>query len=396
MKVSLATGRLSFSTNLPAAILASEIIFIAVGTPSRENGEVDLSQVVQVAQEIAQHIDAYKVVVIKSTVPVGTAELVQSILGQEKREGEDFDIVANPEFLMEGRGLQDFHFPDRIIIGTSSEKARGILYELYEPVIQGVASGSAQKSGDGSRSTPIPVIETSVAAAQMIKYASNAFLATRVSFINEIAGICERVNTNIQDVVRGMGFDSRIGHSYFQAGLGFGGPCLEKDLQALIHIAEGIGYEPQVLRSVLERNDRQLDVVLAKLKQSVESLLYRKNIGIFGLSFKSGSNDVRNSLSLKVIDRLEGEGAEVHAHDPVAIPEARLVRPNLRYHNDPYDAIVGADALLILTDWSEYADLDFNEIKSRMSSPSIIDGRNLLQPAKLRDLGFNYSGMGQA
>jgi UDPglucose 6-dehydrogenase len=171
---------------------------------------------------------------------------------------------------------------------------------------------------------------------------------------------------------------------------------LEKDLQALIHIAEGIGYEPQVLRSVLERNDRQLDVVLAKLKQSVESLLYRKNIGIFGLSFKSGSNDVRNSLSLKVIDRLEGEGAEVHAHDPVAIPEARLVRPNLRYHDDPYDAIVGADALLILTDWPEYADLDFNEIKSRMSSPSIIDGRNLLQPAKLRDLGFNYSGMGQA
>jgi UDPglucose 6-dehydrogenase len=215
VKVSLATGRLSFSTNFPAAILASEIIFISVGTPSRENGEVDLSQVVQVAQEIAQHIDAYKVVVIKSTVPVGTAELVQSILGQEKREGEDFDIVANPEFLMEGRGLQDFHFPDRIIIGTSSEKARGILYELYEPVIQGVASGSAQKSGDGSRSTPIPVIETSVAAAQMIKYASNAFLATRVSFINEIAGICERVNTNIQDVVRGMGFDSRIGHSYF-------------------------------------------------------------------------------------------------------------------------------------------------------------------------------------
>ena len=394
LKSNLDAGRLRFSTGFDAAVSSSEIVFIAVGTPSREDGQADLSQVIRVAEGMVRYIDGYKLVVVKSTVPVGTVELVLSILRRERVEGKDFDIVANPEFLREGKGLYDFFYPDRIVIGASSEKARSVMRALYEPILLGKVSWPEGGSGPRAPVT-FPVVETDLASAQMIKYASNAFLAARISFINEIAGLCEKVGTDVKEVVRGMGYDPRIGHAYLEAGLGFGGPCLEKDLSALIKIAEGNSYEPHLLKAVLERNERQVGEVIAKLKQMVGYLLYKKIVAVFGLAFKAGTNDVRNSLAPKVIDWLEKEGAVVRAHDPVAIPEARDLNPDVVYCEDPYEAVRHADALLILTEWPGFGELDYREIKSRMAFPRIVDARNLLDASELRTLGFTYVGIGR-
>ena len=394
LKRTVDSGRLRFSADLGEAVSSSQVVFIAVGTPSREDGQADLSQVIRVAEEIVTHIDGYKLVVVKSTVPVGTVELVQSILSREREEGQHFDIVANPEFLREGKGLYDFFYPDRIVIGASSERARGIMRDLYEPIVRSeVAWPNGGRVPDTSG--PVPVVETDLASAQMIKYASNAFLATRISFINEIAGLCEKVGTDVKEVVRGMGYDPRIGHDYLEAGLGFGGPCLEKDLSALIKIAEGNSYETELLKAVRARNERQVGEVMAKVKGLIGYLLYRKVVAVLGLAFKAGTNDVRNSLAPKVIERLEEEGAIVRAHDPVAIPEARSLRPNVTYCEDPYDTAGDADALLVLTEWPCFKQLDFQEIKARMASPRIVDARNLLDPEALRELGFTYVGIGR-
>ena len=394
LRRNLAEGRLHFSNNLGEAMISSDVVFIAVGTPSLEDGQADLSQVIQVSEEIVQYLDAYKVIVIKSTVPVGTVELVRSILRGEKQEGKDFDIVSNPEFLREGKGLYDFFYPDRIVIGTCSGRVRDMMCALYEPITLGEFSwdeGAPRPATSG----PVPVVETDLASAQMIKYASNAFLATRISFINEIAGLCEKVGGDVKKVVQGMGYDPRIGHRYLEAGLGFGGPCLEKDLRALIKIAEGNGHEPQLLKAVLERNQRQVGEVTTKVKQLCGYLLYKKIMAVFGLSFKAGANDVRNSLAMRVIDRLEKEGAIVQAHDPASIPEARTHNPNVAYFEDPYEAALHADALLILTEWPSFHGLDYREVKQRMASPYIVDARNLLDPQAMRALGFTYVGVGR-
>lgn len=394
LRRNLDAGRIQFSSDLSGAVASSQVIFIAVGTPSREDGQADLSQVIQVAEDLSRYVKSYKVIVIKSTVPVGTVELVRGMLCREKVEGEDFDIVANPEFLREGKGLYDFFYPDRIVIGVRSEKARSIMTKLYRPIVKGNVAGvngwSKPQTG-----FPVPVVETDFASAQMIKYASNTFLATRISFINEIAELCEKVNADIKEVCRGMGYDPRISHTYLEAGLGFGGPCLEKDLSALLKIAEGNGYQPQLLKAVLERNHRQIAGVITKLKDLVGYLLYKKIVTIYGLSFKSETNDVRNSLSLKVIDRLEKEGAIIRAYDPLSIEEARILKPNLEYCEDPYEAARHADALLILTDWACFRDLDYSQIKLRMASPRIVDARNLLDVNSLKELGFTYTGIGR-
>ena len=368
--------------------------FIAVGTPSLDDGRADLSQVIQVAEELVKYIDTYKLIVVKSTVPVGTVELVRNILSREKQEGRDFDIVSNPEFLREGKGLYDFFCPDRIVIGATSEKARDVMRALYEPIVQGTASWPEGEQGRQT-SGPVPVVETNLASAQIIKYASNAFLAARISFVNETAGICDRVGADIKEVARGIGYDPRIGHVYLEPGLGFGGPCLEKDLRALIGIAEESGYEPQLFKAVLERNERQIGEVLAKLKQLVGPILYRRNIAALGLSFKAGTNDVRNSLALKVIDQMENEGAIVRAYDPVSIPEARGLRPNVIYCEDPYETVSQADAVLILTEWPQFSKLHYKDIKDRMAHPRIIDARNLLNAEEMRALGFTYVGIGK-
>lgn len=394
LRRNIASTHLRFSTDLREAVTSSQVLFIAVGTPSQEDGQVDLAQVIDVTESLARYLDAYKIIVLKSTVPVDTVELVRKILRREKKEGTDFDIVANPEFLREGSGLYDFFYPDRIVIGTCSERARDTMRALYATI----ATGQVSWPGEGlkpHRDSPIPLVETDLGSAQMIKYASNSFLAARISFINEIAAICERVGADVKEVAHGMGFDPRIGHDYLEAGLGFGGPCLEKDLHALIKIAESNGYEPQILRAVLERNDRHVEEVTVKLKHIIGQLLYKKIVAVFGLSFKAGTNDVRNSMALKVVDRLEKEGTIVRAHDPIAIPEARALKPNIDYFEDPYEAVHQADALLILTEWPSYQELDFSQVKEQMAVPCIIDARNLLDWGTLRAMGFTCVGVGR-
>jgi UDPglucose 6-dehydrogenase len=399
----LAAGRLRFSTDLATAVASSDVIFIAVGTPSQQEGQADLSQVIHVAENLVRHIEEYKVIVIKSTVPVGTVELVRSILCREKQEGKDFDIVSNPEFLREGKGLHDFFCPDRIVIGACSDGARTLMRQLYSPIIERRPSNfesnepnrlnrphRPDKRGD------VPVVEVDVISAQVIKYASNAFLAARISFINEIAVLCEKVGADIKQVTQGMGYDPRIGHGYLEAGLGFGGPCLEKDLRALIKIAEGNGHDPQLLKAVLERNERQVAEVITKLKQLTGYLLYKKIVAVFGLAFKAGTNDVRGSLALKVISSLRKEGTVVRAYDPLAISEAMEVMPEVEYCHDPYQAVSKADALLVVTEWPEFTTLDYGRIRKLMSSPVIVDTRNILDPGSLKSLGFVYRGIGRA
>jgi UDPglucose 6-dehydrogenase len=382
LSTTTSAGQLTFSSGLAEAVPSADVVLIAVGTPSRDDGHADLSQVIQVAEDLAQHIDRYKVVVVKSTVPIGAVELVRSILARQRREGEEFDIVANPEFLREGKGLTDFFHPDRIVVGASSERALGLMRRLYGPILQPAAG-----NGGGAA-----LVETDLSSAQMIKYAANSFLAMRISFINEIASLCERFGADVREVARGLGYDPRIGRAYLEAGLGFGGPCLEKDLRALIRIAEETRYEPRLLRAILERNDQQIREIVAKIKESVGYLLYRRIIAVFGLTFKAGTDDVRNSLSLRLIKELEREGAIVRAYDPLATADG--ARPVESSVSDPYETVAGADVLVIATDWPEFRELQYGRIRSGMGQPSIVDARNLLDAQALRALGFRYVGVG--
>ena len=392
LRRSLDNCSIEFTTDFGAAVRPSQVVFIAVGTPSLTDGQADLSQMRSVALQLADHLDGYKLIVIKSTVPVGTLELLRSCLSRDKKEGRDFDLAVNPEFLREGNGLHDFFFPDRIVIGASSENALRLMRSLYQPLILRQVSW---ENDEPRPDDPVPVVETDPASAQMIKYSSNAFLAARISFINEIAELCGRVGADIGEVSRGMGYDPRIGHDYLQPSLGFGGPCLEKDLHALISLAQGNGHEPQLLNAVLARNERQTVGVIAKLKELCGEALDQKTLAVFGLAFKAGTNDVRNSPTLRVVDYLVKEGALIRAYDPVAIPEARAVRPDIVYCDDPYQAVEGADALLVLTEWPSFNDLDYARIKESMAFPRILDGRNLLDQNAITALGFTYAGIGR-
>lgn len=406
----LDAGRIQFTTDLQRGVNHGEVIFIAVGTPEKENGEADLSQVIGVAEEIVNYVDSYKVLVMKSTVPVGTVELIGSILNRKRQEGQDFDIVSNPEFLREGKGLYDFFNPTRIVIGTNSDRACQIMRQLYAPFLS-PESSCFERNKRHERNKPhepdkppttnykpradTPLMQTDIASAQMIKYASNTFLATRISFINEIAGLCERIGADVKEIARGMGYDDRIGHEYLEPGIGFGGPCLEKDLKALIRIAENNDYQPNFLRAVLEKNDHQIRQVVNKVKELAGYPLYRKIIAVFGLAFKAGTNDVRTSLALRIIDQLQDLGAEIHAHDPQAISEAKQLKPDIEYFEDPYEAVRHADALVILTDWPEYQELDYRRVKDLLAYSNVVDGRNLLDAREMEELGFNYRGIGR-
>jgi UDPglucose 6-dehydrogenase len=394
LRQELGKGSIRFSTDLQEAVRASDIIFIAVGTPSLADGQADLRQVIQVANDLTKYIDSYKLIINKSTVPVGTLELVREILIRGgKSEGTDFDLVSNPEFLREGKGLYDFFHPDRIVIGANSTKAANAVQELYEPLSE--RQIKVDFDNESTSGKQIPIVQTDIASAQMIKYAANAFLATRISFINEIAGLCERVGADVEQVAKGMGYDSRIGHAYLDAGMGFGGPCLEKDLLALMKISESFDFDTRVLREVLIRNDKQVRGVVSRLKEVIEFPIYNKIIAVLGLAFKKGTNDVRNSLTLRVIDQLEGQGALIHGHDPVAAEEAAELRPTLKLFDDPYEAITGADAVVITTDWDSFKELDYARLKELMESPSIVDGRNLLDPEEMKALGFAYRSFGR-
>ncbi len=370
--------RLDFSTSLEKGITESDIIFIAVGTPPKPDGGVDLSQVDDVAESIAKHINGYKIIVNKSTVPAGTGARVEGIVKEGMKFKFEFDVVSNPEFLREGSAIEDFMKPDRVVIGSKSERALDVMSEIYSPL--GIME--------------VPIIRTNVESSEMIKYASNAFLATKISFINEVANLCERVGADIRTVAKGMGLDKRIGPLFLNAGIGYGGSCFPKDTLGIIEIGENVGYEMKIVKSVVEENEEQKRIMLPKLKKFIGDLS-GCTIGLLGLSFKPNTDDIREAPSIAIIEQLIEEGAKIRAYDPIAMGHMRQLFPDIEYTENVYELAVGCDALLVVTEWNQFRDIDLEKIKRDMNAPILIDGRNLYDPRKVKKLGFLYDGVGQ-
>lgn len=368
-------GRLKFTHNNEEAIKHGEVIFICVGTPPKETGETDLKYVEAVAKEIAQNMDSYKVIVHKSTVPVETGEKVKKIIRESIKKGADFDVVSNPEFLREGTAIKDTLNPDRIVIGADSKRAIDIMKRLYSPI-------------------KAPFIVTDIKSAELIKHASNAFLATKISFINAIARICEFSGADVEKVAEGMGYDGRIGRSFLNAGIGYGGFCFPKDVQAFIKIAENYGYDFQLLKATNNINEDQKKHFVIKIKNKLKNI-DGKTIGVLGLAFKPNTDDMRFAPSTYIIPELQKAGAKIKAYDPEAMQRAKEILENVDYCNNPYDAAKDADALLILTEWNEFRQLDFKKIKSLMRNSLIIDGRNIYNPEELKREGFSYISIGR-
>jgi UDPglucose 6-dehydrogenase len=369
--------RLSFTTDLPAAVAPSEVVFIAVGTPEGESGEADLQYVLAAAREVARAITRYTVIVDKSTVPVGTADKVRAEIA--KLTTLEFDVVSNPEFLKEGAALDDFLKPDRVVIGVSSARARQVMAELYAPFVR----------------TENPILFMDLRSAEMTKYAANAMLATRISFMNDIAALCERVGADVDQVRRGMGADRRIGYPFLFPGVGYGGSCFPKDVTALISIAREEGIELDLLRAVERTNDRQKRLLLNKAVKHFGSIEGR-TFALWGLSFKPKTDDMREAPSIVLVEGLLGKGARVRAHDPVAQPAARrYFGDRVAYAATPYDALEGADALFVVTEWNEFRHPDFARMKSLMRSPVVFDGRNVFNPTTMRERGFTWYGIGR-
>ena len=368
--------RLAFTTDLRDAIKKSEIIFICVGTPPKENGDADLSYVENVARTIADVMDSYKLIVDKSTVPVQTGEKVARTIKSYNRHKVEFDVISNPEFLREGSAVSDFMHPDRIVIGCESEKAKDIMGKLYAPL----------KS---------PILYTDIKSAEIIKHASNSFLATKISFINAVANICELAGADVEKVAEGMGMDKRIGSQFLNAGIGYGGFCFPKDAEAFIRIAEKLGYDFRLLKATQEINQFQKEHFVKKVEKALW-VVKNKNIGVLGLAFKPNTDDMRFAPSVDIIEALQREGAKIKAYDPEAMEKARQVLKNIEYCNNPYDAAKDADALLILTEWNEFKELDMNKIKSLMRHYLVLDGRNIYNPEDMRKEGFTYISMGRS
>ena len=368
-------GRLSFTTNLKKAIKDSEIIFICVGTPPRENGEADLSAVDNVARTIADVMESYKLVVEKSTVPVNTGEKVAKTIKSYNKHKVDFDVVSNPEFLREGSAVDDFMHPDRIVVGCESKKAKEIMEKLYSPL----------KSN---------ILFTDIKSAEIIKHASNSFLATKISFINAISTICELAGADIEKVAEGMGMDKRIGKAFLNAGIGYGGFCFPKDAEAFIRIAEKLGYDFKLLRATQEINQEQKKAFIKKIEKSLW-IIKGKKIGILGLAFKPNTDDMRFAPSIDIITDLLKEGAKIQAFDPKSMDRSKEIFKDITYCNNPYDVAKGTDALLILTEWNEFKELDMKKLKSLMKHPLIIDGRNTYDPEEMKEEGFSYISLGR-
>ncbi len=395
MQSSMDSGRLQFSTDLGMGVNHGEIMFIAVGTPALPNGESDTRYVEAVARGIGEHLptDTYKVIVNKSTVPIGSGDWVRMIvLDGVKEKGGDptaiqFDVVSNPEFLREGSAITDTFNTDRIVLGSSNDKAIALMKKLYEPLVSG------QFSDEGTP-TPIPVVETDLNSAEMIKYAANAFLATKISFINEVANVCDRVGADVLQVAKGIGLDSRIGNKFLQAGLGWGGSCFPKDVSALIHTAEDYGYRTQILEAAVEVNKRQKLIVLEKLQQELK-ILKGKTIGLLGLTFKPDTDDMRDAPSLKLIAELNRLGARVKAYDPIVSPNGISHGiTGVLIESNPEMLADDCDALVLVTDWAEFLDLDYGALGDRLQNRLMIDGRNFLDKDKLAEFGFRYVGVG--
>jgi len=375
----LKAGRIRFSTDPKAAVEHAELIFICVGTPPRASGEADLRYVLQVAETIGSHMRDYKVVINKSTVPVGTYDRVRRAISEAQAEPVEFDVVSNPEFLREGLALYDFRNPERVVIGCSSKRAEKLLQTVYRPTLR----------------TNRELLVTSIPSAELIKYASNAMLATRISFMNELSHLCEKVGADIKDVSRGMGLDSRIGPRFLHAGCGYGGSCFPKDVKALGAVLEQHGLTSNLLRAVDYINDRQKRSVVHKLK-SVLPDLDGKTIALWGLAFKPLTDDIREAPSVTVIEELLREYAKVRAYDAKAAANiARRFGDQVELGEDAYAILDGADALVILTEWDEFRSPDFERIRKLLKQPIIIDGRNILSPAVCREQGFTYVGFGR-
>ena len=377
VKRNVKEGRLSFSSKLREGVKRSEVIFISVGTPSKDNGDADLTYVENVAREIALAMPSYRLIVEKSTVPVNTGEWVEHTINVFNKRKIKFDVASNPEFLKEGSAIADFMNPDRIVVGVRSKKAADILRELYKPL-------KAQ------------IVVTDIKSAELIKHASNSFLATKISFINAVANICDKVGADISDVARGMGLDRRISKDFLNAGIGFGGSCFPKDLAAFIHIAEKIGYDFGLLKEVFSVNREQKKLAIKK----IEGLLWnlpKKTVGILGLSFKPGTDDLREAPSLEIIEALLKEGVRIKAYDPVAMSKAREhLKGGVKFCKDAYEVARNSDCLVVATEWNEFKELDFKKIKKLMRQAIVVDGRNIYDPLEMKKLGFRYVGMGRA
>ena len=400
-------GSLEFTTDLAAGVAHGEVLFIAVGTPALPTGESDTRYVEAVARGIGEHLDSsYKVIINKSTVPIGSGDWVrrivldgvlerqQSLVGAggvavlESESIPSFDVVSNPEFLREGSAIYDTFNPDRIVLGGNNPKAIALMQELYIPIIE-------RQYAEDKSLPPVPVVVTDINSAEMIKYAANAFLATKISFINEIANICDRVGADVTQIAKGIGLDSRIGSKFLQAGIGWGGSCFPKDVSALIHTADDYGYEAHLLKAAVTVNQRQRIIAVEKLQQ-VLKILKGKTVGLLGLTFKPDTDDLRDAPALNIIEHLNRLGAKVKAYDPlVAQSGMRHALCGVVVETDPERLADGCDALVLVTEWQQFHDLDYKKMASLMNNPVIIDGRNFLEPEELEGAGFRYVGVGR-
>jgi len=371
-------GRIRFTTDIKSAIKHAKAVFIAVGTPLTENHEADLTFVKQVAASIGKYMKDYLVVVDKSTVPVGTADSIKETIRKNQEKPIEFDMVSNPEFLREGEAIGDFTYPDRVVIGTESEKAKEIMESIYKGIIR----------------ADRPILFTDIKSAEMIKYASNAMLATRISFMNEIAQLCEKVGADVKSVAKGMGFDRRIGPRFLQAGVGYGGSCFPKDVNALNTTMKKYGVSGLILEAVEKVNGEQKKSLLPKIKKLVPNLSGSR-IAIWGLAFKPKTDDMREAPSLVIAEQLKKEGATIVAFDPEAEKTAKKLLSDVEFTKTPHDALKDADALVIVTEWNEFRDLDKEKIKQLMKHPNVIDGRNVYEPEDMRKAGFSYIGVGR-
>jgi len=376
----VAAGRLSFTSEPAAAVRAADAVFLAVGTPSRRgDGFADLSYVYDAANEIAPEIEGFTVIAIKSTVPVGTNDEVDAIV-RKLRPDADFSVVSNPEFLREGAAIEDFKHPDRVVVGTEDERARRIMRELYRPLFI----------------NETPMLFTGRRSAELIKYASNAFLATKITFINEMADLCEKCGADVQEVARGMGLDRRIAAKFLHAGPGFGGSCFPKDIAALAAIGQRYEVPTKIASTVMAVNDARKRAMVTKIVSACGGSLQGKTIAVLGLTFKPNTDDMREAPSLVIVPSLEAQGARVRAYDPHGMAEARKLMPRLETTTDPYACIEGADAMLILTEWDQFRALDLDRVKEGLRTPVVIDLRNIYRPADLAAKGLSYISVGRS
>ncbi|HMU32337.1 MAG TPA: UDP-glucose/GDP-mannose dehydrogenase family protein [Pyrinomonadaceae bacterium] len=378
VKENAKAGRLHFTTDIKTAVESSLVVFLAVGTPPLPDGTPDMSYYRSAAKSVAEALNGYKVLVTKSTVPVGTGEWLRKFVLENSPEGTEFGVASNPEFLREGAAIEDFMRPDRVVIGSNQERAIEVMKELYRPLFL----------------IETPIVVTSLEAAELTKYAANAFLATKITFINEIANLCDAIGCDVHDVARGMGMDNRIGRKFLHPGPGYGGSCFPKDTRALTTVADDFGVETRIVDAVIDANERQRDAMLAKIEKLVGDLS-GKRVAVLGLSFKPETDDMRESPATDIIKKMVAKGAAVRAFDPVAMDEAKHVLPAIEYAADEYSAIEGADALVIVTEWNQFRALNLQKVKELLRSPKIADLRNIYEPATMRAAGFEYVGVGR-